>query len=180
MTDKAALRAIRRGDEEALALIIDRYGAYVGTVIHNIIGGSMAREDVEETTSDVFIALWRNAEQPQDAKLRQWLGAVARNKAKNKLRELGEELPLEEDYIPGALVDPEDSATEREERRIVRCAVLGMKPTDREIFLRHYYGLQPVAQVAESMRLNISTVKLRLLRGREKLRKTLEEGGFLE
>jgi hypothetical protein len=31
MTDKAALRAIQDGDESALALLIERYAAYVGT-----------------------------------------------------------------------------------------------------------------------------------------------------
>ena len=140
MTDKAALRAIRSGDETALSSLIDRYGAYVGTVIKNIIGQSMSREDIEESSSDVFFMLWMNADKPQGGKLKEWLGAVARNKAKNKLRELHGTLPLDEDYIADLSVSPEIIVTVNEERRLVYCAVSSMKKPDKEVFLRHYYG----------------------------------------
>ena len=180
MTDKAAIKAIRRGDETALALIIGRYAAYIGTVVFNIIGECMAQEDVEETTADVFIALWRNSEKPQDGKLKSWLGAVARNAAKNKLREFCGTLPLDEDFISGFSDDPEHIATQREECQVLRRAIKDMKPTDREIFVRHYYGIQTVSKISESMNMTESAIKLRLSRGRDKLRKSLEEGGYIK
>jgi RNA polymerase sigma-70 factor (ECF subfamily) len=180
MTDRASIRAIRQNDETGLAPIIDRYAAYVGSVIFNIIGESMTREDIEEATADVFITLWRNAEKPREGKLKAWLGAVARNKAKNKLRELCEALPLEDDCIADWFENPEWLVSEREERQIVRRAVARLRQPDREIFLRHYYGIQPVAQISSELGLSESAVKLRLMRGREKLRKILEEGGYLK
>jgi RNA polymerase sigma-70 factor (ECF subfamily) len=176
LTDKAALRAIRRRDADALARIIDRYAAYVGTVIWNIIGDRMTREDIEETASDVFVALWENAEKAKAGKLKSYLGGIARNKAKNKLRELKAALPLEDDYI---IVDdndsPEDTLTEYEERQAVYQAVLEMPSSERDVFLRHYYFCQPVSRIAEEMGLNASTVKMRLARGREKLRAKLSK-----
>ena len=42
------LRALRRGSEEALQRIIERYTPYVTAVIANIIGSSMDVADVEE------------------------------------------------------------------------------------------------------------------------------------
>ena len=180
LTDKAAIKAIRRGDETALALIIGRYAAYIGTVVFNIIGESMTSEDIEETTADVFITLWRNAEKPQDGKLKAWLGAVARNVAKNKLRGLSGTLPLEEDSISGFSDSPEHLLTEHEERQMLRRAIKDMKQPDREIFVRHYYGIQTVSKISESMNMTESAIKLRLMRGRDKLRKSLEEGGYLK
>jgi len=182
MTDNAALRAISRGDETALSLLIDRYAAYVGTVIYNIIGESMLREDIEESTSDVFLILWMNADKPQSNKLKEWLGAVARNKAKNKLRELHGSLPLDEDYISGssAGVSPEITVTETEERQVVYQAVTSMKQPDREIFLRHYYGIQTIKRISMDMGMNESAIKVRLFRGREKLRKALAERGYIK
>lgn len=56
---------------------------------------------------------------------------------------------------------------------LVRGAVDSLEPVDREIFLRHYYWRQTVAQIAEDMQKNQSAVKSRLARGREKLRKIL-------
>ncbi len=49
-----------------------------------------------------------------------------------------------------------------------------MEPTDRAIFLRYYYHCQPVAAISAELKLPLSTVKSRLRRGREKLRKALE------
>jgi len=178
MTDKAALRAIRDGNETALLQLIDRYAAYVGTVIYNIIGRTMTQEDVEETTSDVFLVLWMNADKPQGNKLKAWLGAVARNKAKNKLRETCDTLPLDEDYISEESISPEETLTENEERQIAYNAVMGMKQPDREIFLRHYYGIQPISQISNDIGMSESAVKVRLSRGREKLRKSINEGGY--
>jgi DNA-directed RNA polymerase specialized sigma24 family protein len=48
-----------------------------------------------------------------------------------------------------------------------------MKQPDREIFLRRYYGSQGVAAIAEETGLSEAAVKHRLIRGREKLRKTI-------
>ena len=41
LTDTSALRAIRRGDIEAMELLIDRYSTCVGTVVFIIIGYEM-------------------------------------------------------------------------------------------------------------------------------------------
>ena len=57
-----------------------------------------------------------------------------------------------------------------------------MEQPVREIFLRHYYYYQTVERIAGEMKLNPSTVKSHLRRGREKLRAILQnkcndEGG---
>lgn len=66
-----------------------------------------------------------------------------------------------------------DLAEQRERTRMVREAVDSMEPVDREIFLRHYFWHQPVAQIAGEMGKNVPAIKSRLARGREKLRKIL-------
>jgi RNA polymerase sigma-70 factor (ECF subfamily) len=139
----------------------------------------MSREDVEEVTSDVFVTLWQNSEKPDDAKLKAWLGAVSRNAAKNKLREANKRLPLEEEYFDtGDSKDIEHRLTDKEEAKIIRYAIQTMTPPDDKIFLLHYYSLQTVSQISASLGLSVSAVKMRLARGREKLRATLEKGGI--
>ena len=92
------------------------------------------------------------------------------------LRSLREELPLEEDVlsIPGP--GPDEALTERELAERTRRAVELMPEPDREIFLRHYYYCQGVADIALALDMNANTVKTRLRRGRERLRKELAEG----
>ena len=175
MNEAEALRVLQQGSEEALAWFIDRYSAYVHTVVRGIIGSAMSYADLEEVDADVFVALWKNARQVRPGSVKSWLGSVARNLAKNKLRTLGRDLPLEEDVITLSGDAPEDEVERRERQRLVTEAVLRMEWPDRGIFLRHYYYGQSVASIAEQMQMNVSTVKTHLRRGREKLRVVLSQ-----
>lgn len=174
MTEAAALLRLQHGKEDALGWFIDQYTPYVCTVIRYIIGGSMTEEDVEETASDVFLVLWEQTERLSLRTVRPWLGGVARNKARQKLRERGLTISLDEDLLLTDSSDLEQSLVQADRDRIVREAVDAMEPPDREIFLRYYYHCQPVAEIARELQMPASTVKSRLRRGREKLRVRLE------
>lgn len=155
---------------------IDRYTAYVATIINNMLLPRLTAADAEEAAADVFLALWKNAPRIKPGGVRAYLGGIARNKARDALRSLREELPLEEDVlsIPGP--GPDEALTERELAERTRRAVELMPEPDREIFLRHYYYCQGVADIALALDMNANTVKTRLRRGRERLRKELAEG----
>ena len=178
MDDKSALRALKHKDETALAWFIDRYAAYVNTIIYNIIGSSMTVSDVEEVSSDVFLTLWLNAERISPGKVKAYLSGIARNKAKEKTRLIGQELPLDEDMLIISDSDFERDMEIEEQSKFLKSAILAMQHPDREIFLRHYYYYQSVAQIADEMSINISSVKTRLRRGRNKLKEALCEGGY--
>ncbi len=176
--ERKALGGIRRRDEQGLIWVIRKYTPYVSTIVHQIIGAAMSSADVEEVTSDVFLALWDGAKGVQSGKLKPWLGAVARNKARERLRQAGLTLPLEEDVLILEQDDMTKALEAKEQAELVSRAVLQMTPPDNEIFLRHYYYGQTVAVIAGKLNMKESTVKSRLRRGREKLRKALTEGGY--
>lgn len=46
--EREALKKLKRKNESALEWFIDRYAAYVNTIIYNIIGSSMSSSDIEE------------------------------------------------------------------------------------------------------------------------------------
>ena len=106
MREETILRKIRSGDPAGLEALMERYLPYVSTVVWNILRGAMAREDGEEVVSDVFLAAWRQGPDLRPGEVKAWLGAVARNKAKNRLRQAGRDLPLEEDALE--LPGPDD------------------------------------------------------------------------
>ena len=172
--DSRLLEGLRRQDPRALEEAIDRFSPYVAGVLRRVLGQLGTREDLEELTSDVFVALWRSGETLRpDSNLKLWLGVVARNRALKHLRSLRLELPLEE----AVLADGEAGlfCERREEAEQVRRAVLSMEPLDREIFLRHYFWRQTVDRIARELEQNLSTVKSCLKRGRQKLRAFLEK-----
>ena len=177
MREAAMLRKIRAGDPAGLEGLMAAYLPYVSVIVWNILRGAMPPEDGEEVVSDVFLAAWDQAADLRAGHVKGWLGAVARNKARNKLRQAGKTLPLEENLLE--LPDPSDPTeglTREEERVQVRQAVEALSEADREIFLRHYYYAQTVREIAEAMELKEPTVKTRLRRGREKLKAMLMKG----
>ena len=177
MIDSILLDSVRRGSEIALCRLIDKYTAFVCTIIRNTTKGSLEREDVEEVASDVFFALWNNAHSIN--KLKTWLGATARNKAINKLRETRSELPLDEDVLSHSDSDKsfmENTFIRNFEHGEVRETVFAMSDPDREIFIRHYYKSQSVSVIAAETGMSESMVKQRLVRGRKKMGMLLEKG----
>ena len=136
MTEGKALKELQRGSQQALAWFIDKYTPYVSTIIYNIIGGDMSTADIEEVASDVFFALWTNAEKVRSSSVKAYLGSIARNMAKNKTRERGNALPLDEDILIVDNMTPETRLEQKELNMRVRHAVLLMEYPDREIFLR--------------------------------------------
>lgn len=181
MDERALVKKLNRGSRSALDTAVERFTPYVSAVILRPLAGRACREDVEELCADVFVALWSHAHQldPEQG-LRPWLAAVARNKAKNRLRQMGQDLSLEENAldIPGP-DDPPSDFERAEERRLVRQAVDALPSQDREIFLRHYYYAQTVQEIADLMGLNGATVKTKLRRGRMKLKQILTREGYL-
>lgn len=178
LNDATALLGVLCGNETALDAIIRKYTPYIGAIVQSIIGVSMSEADIEEVCADVFITLWQNAEKPSADKLKSWLGCVARNGAKNKLREAAVMLSLEDDEIVVvADADVENDIMTDELAAAVRSAVNALGNQDREIFVRHYYYYQTVSVIADELSLSQSAVKSRLARGREKLKTHLAERG---
>lgn len=175
MTEAKALRLLQQGSADALQWFIRKYTPYVSTVIYNIIGCSMSISDTEEVTADVFFALWENAQKVKTGSVRGYLGSIARNKAKNKFREAGFDLPLEEELYISEDLPLEDRYMEIELQEVVRKEVLKTVEPDREILLRYYYYYQPIARIAQEMGMSMTNVKVRLYRARNALKSTLSK-----
>lgn len=178
MREATILQKLKAGDPSGLSALMELYVSYVSVVVWNILRGAMSPEDAEEVVSDVFLAAWTQSADLEDGHVKGWLGAVARNKAKNRLRQIGRAIPLEEVVldIPG-MSDPTEDVERGEERRLVRQAVDSLPEEDREVFLRHYYYAQSVQEISRTMALNESTVKTKLRRGRMKLKEKLTREG---
>lgn len=179
MREEKVIQKIKDREADGLQALMDQYIPYVSAVVWGILRESMTAQDAEEVVSDVFLAAWHSPQSLLPGKVKAWLGAVARNKAKNALRNAGGDLPLEEDVLEL----PDDSSFEKLERQeqteLVRQAVDSLSPKDREIFLRHYYYAQTVSYISREMKMPESTIKSRLRRGREKLKEYLMGRDYL-
>lgn len=176
MTDDQMLWGIQRGDQKALEALMEKYRRYVYTIVANIMGRSGSAADAEELTQDAFYATWNHADAIGPGKLKAYLCVTARNGAKSFLRSRRcLPMDLDELELPDGSEPLEDQMIRRERARKLKKALYKMRPKDREIFLRYYYYMQTAREIGDVMGIPSSTVRSRLKRGREALKKTLSK-----
>lgn len=157
MNEAKLVHDLKHKQRGALDRAIDRYGSYVGAVARSVLGSRATREDLEE------------------GELKSYLSAIARNLAVDRLRKTHPEQPLPEGDLLAADDEqgPEQTALRHEQAQTLRAVLEELSADDRQIFVRFYYYRQTVREIADTLRMNESTVKARLARGRVKLRDKL-------
>ena len=150
---------------------IEVYSPYICTVLYNQVGNSLPKEDIEEIVADVFVSLWKNAEYIDLKKgtLRSYLAAIAKNFALKRLNKKKEYIPIDEIELPDERDFYVDSSDE------VWQAVMSLGEPDNEIFVRYFKFDEKLKDISNATGLNISTVKSKLKRGKEKLKKILKD-----
>lgn len=173
MDEKLLLIRLKHKSEKALAETIEKYTAYVTTIIREIVNCKATPEDIEELVADTFISLWITSERIDYihySSLKAYIGMIARNKAKDFLKvQKNINLELYEDVI---LIDDgiEKKMIQKEQQEYIYNLLNKLKQEDRKIFLLHYYHYKKIDEIASIMKMNPQTVKTRLRRGRETLR----------
>lgn len=176
MKDDLAAR-LRLGDHRALEEAMERYAPYAAKIIAVFLNRTLPPEDMEEVLSDVFVNLW-NSREKLEGDVKPYLAAIARNAARQRLRQFRPVEPLPEDLeLTDQAPLPEQQTETAEQAIALRRAIDDMVPGDRELFIRFYYLEQTVAEIAAVTGQKPSTLKSRLRRGRKKLRQTLLERG---
>jgi len=160
-------------DPELLRNAIDRHAAYIYRLALSIVHDRSLADDVVQET---MIRAWRWAPIEPDGEIpRAWLSRVARNAAIGILRRRREEL-YGSDAIPEkeSSVTPARTVEGRAALDQLRGALTALDEADRAlIVLREIEGLT-YEEIAETMELPLSTVKTRLFRARQQLKRALE------
>jgi len=174
--EQKILYNLNRRKRDSLEKAIKVYNPYVRVIVYRIIGSMMTNEDIEEVISDVFISLWKCAEtlDVEKGSIRTYLGTIAKNCAKNKLRELRPYSELDE-RISSTAKGPQESFEIKEEKDLLVNLIMALGEPDSEIFIRFYYYEQKIKHIAHYTGLPISTVKTKLSRGRLELKKIYQK-----
>jgi RNA polymerase sigma-70 factor (ECF subfamily) len=128
-------------------------------------------DGAEDIAQEVFLALLRHPRRfdPARGSLRTFLLAIARNLALKWLRRERRWEPLDDNGV----VEPVD-ATRGELGKIVGAAVRALPPLQREVIVLAEYEDLSLAEIARVVEAEVGTVKARLHRARDNLRRTLE------
>jgi RNA polymerase sigma-70 factor (ECF subfamily) len=202
--DPAAAAEPRAGLQSAEAQFIERLRAGESAAFSRLVADRTADiyallcrltddpEEARDLTQETFLQAFRNiAGFRGDADLRTWLYRIAVNQARNRWRwwkrrrrerTVSLDAPLTADgdatlvsVLPDAEGhDPEQAALARERERALLSALHTLSRPYREvILLRDIEGFS-YEEVAQSLSISVGTVKSRLSRGRNELRRRLE------
>ena len=184
MDDRDIIQLYFDRSEAAIAASDRKYGPYCRTVAGNILPSS---QDVEECVNDTWLRAW-NAMPPQrPQRLKTFLGKITRNLALHRWEVLhaakrgGGQVDLALEELEGCLPGAGDTEAQIIERAVLTQVLNGfvasLSRQGRILFLRRYWYLQPIEQIAREMGISKSKVKMTLSRQRDKLRRRLEEEG---
>ncbi len=183
MQDNEILDLYFARDEQALAQTDKKYGQYCRTIAMNILHDRM---DTEECVSDTYLHAW-NAIPPQRPNVfSAFLGRITRNlsfdrfKAASAQKRGGGSLPLALEEL-GECVGADDTQQAFDERELVRVIdafLRTLSERERGVFLRRYWYVDSIRDIAKQYAMNENSVKSILLRTREKLRRELLKEGI--
>lgn len=177
--EKELVSAFKRGDAAALEKVMTEFTPYVCTVVRNFSRGMLTEYDIDETTADVFIRLWQSRKRlDPECGLKPYISAVARNAVKNRFRDLRPPAEDIEDIDAADDFDLEKSVELTEALKCLDKGLMTVSADEREIFMRFYFYGEKTSDIALAMDIKDSTVRSKLTRTREKLKKYLKERGF--
>jgi RNA polymerase sigma-70 factor (ECF subfamily) len=180
ITDELLLQRASEGDQAAFLEVYERHRLPVFRFAYRLLGSVETAEDV---THDCFLSLIRKPRNfhPGRASLRTYLFAATRNLAMKYFRNTGREGSLEE-----LTEEPRFSSKHEPLRRIldeelanqVRFAVMSLPALQREALVLFEYEDLSLSEIADITQAEVGTVKARLYRAREGLKRML--GPYLD
>jgi RNA polymerase sigma-70 factor (ECF subfamily) len=130
------------------------------------------RGRAEEMAQEAFLRAWRGlASWRSESSFSTWLFSIAANVYRSELKRFPTAVPLDEAAEPSAPAVQLSDSELRGQNEAVRRAVLALPLRYREPVILYYFHEMDVGRAAQTMGLPEGTVKARLARARDLLRK---------
>ena len=173
-SDHQLVRAALDGDAASFGTLVRRFEKLVAGVAWR---HGTRREEIEDVVSDVFLKVYGNLHRYRpEHSFATWLYRLTLNHLVDRARRRRRAGPQVE--LPSDVADPAPGATAGmigdERAALVRSALDELDARYREVLTLVYVEGFKVDQAAGLLRVPEGTVKTRLMRGREALRRVLE------
>ncbi|MGW0547186.1 RNA polymerase sigma factor [Streptomyces altiplanensis] len=177
--DAALLRAVARGDSEALATLYDRHAGW----LHARLARRCADpETVREVLQDTFVTVWRSAGTHRGGETGGWLWVIAARRLVDaqRARTRAERAEYAGFAPAGAAQSAEERVLAGLEYGDVGTALDRISPELREVLRATVVDGLTTRETARLLGLPEGTVKTRAMRARRELRRALAELGALD
>ena len=169
-------------NEQAIRHTDDTYGRRLFMLADNIVKND---QDAEESVSDTYLRVWETIPPHRPNHFFAYLAKICRHFALDKLdwksaaKRKAEVVSLTDEMalcIPDAQRDRELEG--RELGRILDAFLRTLTPENRMVFMRRYWYVDTIAEIAARYGISESAVQMRLNRTRAKLSAYLEKEGI--
>ncbi|MGE0546541.1 MAG: sigma-70 family RNA polymerase sigma factor [Kofleriaceae bacterium] len=169
-SDAELVARCREHDPHAFGSLIARHQGLVFGVALARCGDPALAEDLAQ---DAFVVAWRDLERLRDVdRVGSWIAGIARNLAFDASRTSARRAAAQPPEPP-PVATPEDHALDREDRELVRSALMDVAAAHREVLVLFYLEGESIARIARSLAIREDLVKQRLARGRKALRESV-------
>lgn len=186
--DSLFIDKLKAGDATAFETLVDRYSGDIYALLYRL---TQNPDEAADLTQDTFIRVVRSIKNFRgDSELKTWLFRIAINESRNRFRwwkrrrrdltisidmTVGDSNTPLSDMLADNSVSPEDQALRREREYAIHKALADIPETFREaVVLRDIEGLS-YDETASALGISLGTVKSRISRGRDELRRRLKD-----
>lgn len=170
--DHTCIDKVRKGEDSAFAILVDRYKDMVYTIVHKIV---RSHEESEEIAQDVFLKAYHSLNSFKGkSRFSTWLYRIAYNAAITQTRKKKIEMgaldeQVMENYTQDAINEDIYTLDTQQQKQFIDHA-LSKLPEKEYLIITFYYKEEcAISEIAEITGLSESNVKVRLHRIRRKL-----------
>ncbi len=181
MEDSRIVDLYWQRDEGAISASAEKYGKYCNHIAYNILYSS---EDAEECVNDTWLRAWNAIPPQRPVQLSTYLGKITRNLALNKCKSANAKkrgggqtaaaLAELEECIAGRS-HVEDFIDESVLTEAINSFLRGLPKVNRVIFVKRYWYMTPVKEIAAELSMRENRVATMLFRMRKELKACLEK-----
>lgn len=184
MNDEQIIDLFFSRSEQAIIEVKEKYETYCHRIANNILHNY---EDSEECVNDTFLQAWNTIPPQKPSVLSSFLGKITRNLALNKhkynsaQKRGGAYVDVFLEELADCLPANDDTEQVVAAHFVIDCLNLFLskqKTRTRKIFMRRYWYLDSIKEIASDFGVSESSVKMILLRTRNSLKSFMEKEGI--
>ena len=182
MEDRDIIALFWDRNQSAISAVSEKYDHYCWQIAWNIVG---SREDSEECVNDTWLSAWTYMSPKRPTVLSAFLGRITRGLAIDCLRRkyAAKRTDMHIADIAGEVESLADTAfytldEYMERKELVQSLndfLRSLPAVDRDIFIRRYWYMDSISDIAGQYGFSVSKVKSNLFRNRRRLKKFLEK-----
>jgi len=176
--DELTVEAFEIEDKELLIdEIMNKYGQEVLQLVYSYVNNKEVAEDV---TQDIFVKCYKSLHTYKgNSNVKTWLWRIAINQCKDYIKSWYNKKVIvagdESTYIGAQNDSVEQTVIQNAEDRELASAVMNLPIKYREVIYLFYYEELPIKEIAIVIDVKENTIKTRLKKAKELLKKGLEE-----